>query len=142
MSKHPILIDSNILVYAINITSPKHLQAQAFLQDSQVNMVLAHQNIFETLRVLINAKFPHPMKPTDAISAISNIMEACQVIAPEQDTHHIALSLIKAHKLTSNKIFDAYLAATALSVGITTIATDNVKDFQVFKGLKVYNPFS
>jgi predicted nucleic acid-binding protein len=142
MSTKPILIDSNVMVYAINTTSPKHKAAQAFLQANLGHMVLAHQNIFETLRILTHAKFPHPMKPAAAIAAISNIVEACQVIAPEQDTHHIALSLIQKHNLTSNKIFDAYLAATTLSVGITVIATDNVKDFQIFEGLTVRSPFN
>lgn len=54
-----MLIDSNILVYAINILSPKHKKAQNFLQENITKLEIAHQNIFETLRVLT-----HPMLQT------------------------------------------------------------------------------
>jgi predicted nucleic acid-binding protein len=105
-------------------------------------MTIAHQNMFESLRVLTHKKFPNPMSPTNAIAAINSIAERCQVIAPESGTQHFALALMKKHKLTGDKIFDAYLAATVLAIGITTIATDNTKDFLPFEGITVFNPFS
>jgi predicted nucleic acid-binding protein len=141
MSTKVILVDSNVLIYAINISSPKHKAAQAFLQTHVGRMTIAHQNIFESLRVLTHKKFPHPMSPVEAATAVGNIAERCHVIAPDPSTHHIAIALMQKHKLTGDKIFDAYLAATALSTGITTIATDNVKDFLPFEGISAINPF-
>ena len=142
MSAKIILIDSNILVYAVNSSSPKHKVAQAFLQAHVGQLALAHQNIFESLRVLTHKKFPNPMTPTDAITAIGNIADRCHIIAPDQGAHYIAMALMQKHKLTGDKIFDAYLTATALSTGITFIATDNTKDFLIFEGVTVINPFS
>src|SRR3989344_1423572 len=121
-----MLVDSNILVYAINSVSPKSQKALKFLQDHIGNLELAHQNIFETLRVLTHPKFPHPMKPAEAILALERIMEACRIIHPDYRTHQIALELMKKYRLSSDKIFDGYLVATALANGITEIATDNV----------------
>lgn len=137
-----MLIDSNILVYAINADSPKHKAAQDFLQKQtgEDEMEVAHQNIFETLRVLTHPKFTHPMKTKEAEEAVWAIVDFCRIILPDYQTHHLALELIRKHNLRGNRIFDAYLAATALSNGINTIATDNEKDFQEF-GLTIVNPF-
>ena len=135
-----MLIDSNILVYAINSRSPKHKPAQNFLQENIRELIVAHQNIFETLRVLTHPKFPSPLSVHNAIEEIKRITNACRVIAPDYKTHYMTFELIKKYNLSSDLIFDAYLAATALSNGITTIATDNTKDFQRFE-ITLINPF-
>lgn len=136
-----MLIDSNILVYAINSSSPKHIDAQKFIQRNVGKLQVAHQNIFETLRVLTHAKFRNPMKTNEAVVAVESIIKACDIIAPDYKTHRIALELIKKYKIVSNQIFDAYLAATAISNGIDTLATDNIKDLQRFSEIKTLNPF-
>lgn len=137
-----MLVDSNILIYAINRRSSKHTSAQNFLQNNKDNLEVAHQNILESLRVLTHPKFPFPMKIQDALKAINNIIKTCRVIYPEDKTYHITLLLIKENKPVSDQIFDAYLVATALSNGISTIATDNVRDFKKFKEIKIINPFA
>lgn len=137
-----MLIDSNILVYAINSSSPKHLHAQSFIQGNVGKLQIAHQNIFETLRVLTHSKYPNPMKTNEAVGAVENILKVCDIISPDYKTHRIALELIKKYKIVSNQIFDAYLAATAISNGIDTVATDNIKDLKRFSEIKVINPFS
>jgi predicted nucleic acid-binding protein len=136
-----MLIDSNILVYAINADSPKSTEAQIFLLRNSDNLEVAHQNIFEALRVLTHPKFSQPMKPNDAQDSIMAIVNACKIIYPNNKTHYLALELIKEHNLFGNKIFDAYLAAIALSNNVTKIATDNVKDFKKFK-VDLLNPFA
>lgn len=142
MNAKTILVDSNILVYAINNSSPKHGAAQSFLQESVGNIAIAHQNIFESLRVLTHHKFQNPMASAEAIAAINAISDHCHIITPGYEAHEIALALIKKHGLTGNKIFDAYLAATMLSTGITNIATDNIQDFLPFKEVSLINPFA
>jgi len=136
-----ILIDSNILVYAINESSTKNKAAQVYLQDHVQQLVVTHQNITETLRVLTHNKFTYPMPLTDAITAVTSITDMCHLISPDSTTIYLALELIKKHGLASDKIFDAYLVATALSAGVATIATDNSKDFTFFEGITVINPF-
>jgi uncharacterized protein len=142
MNAKTILVDSNILVYAINNASPKHEAAQGFLQKNVGHMAIAHQNIFESLRVLTHPKFQNPMTSTEAIAAVNAITDHCRIIAPGYETHEITLALIDKHRLTGNKIFDAYLTATALSMGITIIATDNTQDFLPFKEVSLINPFA
>lgn len=137
-----MLIDSNILIYAINSSSPKHKRAQSFLQENTRKLAIAHQNIFETLRVLTHPKFTYPMTITHAMKAVESILEAGTIISPDYKTHQITLELIKKYQLTSDKIFDAYLVATAVSNEITVIATDNEKDLEKFQEIRVTNPFA
>jgi predicted nucleic acid-binding protein len=137
-----MLLDSNILVYSINSSSPKHKDAQHFIQNNAGNLEVAHQNIFETHRVLTHSKFPNPMKISEAVEAVENILKACDIITPDYKTHRITLELIKKYNISSNQIFDAYLAATAISNDIDKLATDNVKDLQIFSEIIVINPFA
>ena len=137
-----MIIDSNILIYAINADSPKNKKAQKFLKENLKDLEVTHQNILETIRVLTHQKFSKPMKPKLALAAIQAIVQACRIISPTQTTYYLWLELINKYILSGNRIFDAYLAATALSNGINIIVTDNVADFKKFKGLKIINPFS
>ena len=137
-----MLIDSNILIYAINSSSPKHKRAQQFLQENRKVLMIAHQNIFELLRVLTHSKFQNPMKHNEAIEAIERILDVSTIISPDYRTHRITLELVQKYTMVSNQVFDAYLVATALSNGINTIATDNVKDLKKFSEISVINPFS
>lgn len=81
------------------------------------------------------------MSSANAIEAVKRIVNVCLIITPDYRTHNIALELIKKHNLSAYLIFDAYLAATAISNNITSIATDNVKDFKKFE-IDILNPFS
>lgn len=136
-----MLIDSNILVYAINADSPKNRLAQSFLERYNATLEITHQNIFEALRVLTHPKFSHPMRPKEAQESILAIANSCKVIYPNNKTHYLALEFIKEHNLVGNRIFDAYLVATIISNNLSTIATDNVKDFIKYK-IEILNPFS
>lgn len=135
-----MLVDTNILIYAINADSPKNKSAQQFLNNFK-ELEVAHQNIFEALRVLTHPKFTKPMKVRIAQQAILAILKVLTIIIPDHKTHYIAFELINKHNLVGNRIFDAYLTATALSNDIDVIATDNIKDFKKFEEITVFNPF-
>lgn len=136
-----MLVDTNILIYAINADSSKYKQAQKFLKENLSELEIAHQNVLEAIRVLTHKNFSRTMNLKDALKAVLPIVKSCIIISPNQSTYYFAIELIKNYKLKGNRIFDAYLAATALSNGITTIATDNIRDFKKFKEIKLLNPF-
>ncbi len=136
-----MLVDSNILVYAINSSSPKHKKAQEFLQENTDKLIVSHQNILESIRVLTHRKFENPMKIDKAVIAIEDIVGSFQVAYPDFKTITTALNFIKKYQLSADLVFDAYLVATAISNGIFEIATDNVRDLEKFREIKVVNPF-
>ncbi len=93
------------------------------------------------MRVLTHPKFSNPMTPKEARDVLEPIMTACKIIYPNNKTHYLALELIQHNNLVGNHIFDAYLAATAISNHVNVIATDNEKDFKKFN-ITVVNPFT
>lgn len=139
--KFKMIVDTNILIYSINSDSPKHKKAQKFLNDNLTDLEITHQNVLEAIRVLTHRSFSRPMNLKDALNSVLSIANSCFMISPNQSTYHLAIELINNYKLSGNRIFDAYLVATALSNEITTITTDNVKDFKIFPQIKVINPF-
>ncbi len=95
----------------------------------------------ETIRVMTHKNFSNPMKAEAVVEAIFPILESARIITPNQMTLDLSLEFIKEHNKSGNRIFDAYLVATALSNDIKIIATDNTKYFKIFEGLKVIDPF-
>ena len=137
-----MILDSNIIIYSINISSPKHKEAQKFIQNYRSELFVAHQNVFESLRVLTHKKFPSPMKSISAIKSVFQITKALRIVSPNYESYYLSLELIRKYDLKSDQVFDAYLVGTALSNDINTIATDNEKDFKVIKEINIFNPFS
>src|SRR5438477_12721456 len=137
-----MLVDSNIIIYSINTASPKHEKSQSFLSTQTEKLVISQQNILESIRVLTHSKFSLPMKPQQAIQAVMNIAQTIDIITPDNQTLQIALTWIKKYNLNADQIFDAYLAATAVTNNIKIIATDNTKDFKSFLEIQLYNPFA
>lgn len=135
-----MLIDSNILIYALNSASPKHTVAKSFIQNEK-ELIVTQQNIFECLRILTHTKFPNPFSTLDAIRSICLITNNAQILSPTFDTTEIAFELIKKYKITGTEVFDAYLVATALSHEIREVATDNVKHLKKYREIRVSNPF-
>lgn len=132
-----ILVDSNILIYAINRSSPKHKKAQQFIRQNLRNICVAQQNVVETLRVLTHPVFPLPMKSKDALVAVDAIVTSLHLIGPTHETYMLTCMLMQKYDMSSNKIFDAYLVATMLSNGVHAIATDNERDFMVYEEIQV-----
>lgn len=135
-----LLIDSNILIYSLEITSPKNLLAQKFLQTTPA--FIAHQNILETYRVITHKKYPSPFHTTEAVSVLRKMTDHFEVLYPTSKTQEIFLKLVEKYNISGLHTFDTSLVATMLSHGITTLATDNVRDFQKFSEIRVLNPFA
>jgi predicted nucleic acid-binding protein len=135
------LVDANVIVYAINTSSPKNKQAQQFLQREKERLSISHQNIFESLRVLTDPKFPSPMRTDQALNAVERIVRVLDLISPSPKTYYLTQELIIKYQISSDQIFDAYLTATALDNDVLEIATDNEKDFSLFQEIRVCNPF-
>lgn len=93
------------------------------------------------MRVLTHQKFANPMVSSKALEAVWNIAEALRIVAPNIETIALVKELIRKYKITSNRIFDAYLVATALTNDINIIASDNTRDFKNYEEIKILNPF-
>jgi len=81
------------------------------------------------------------MNYESALKSVWAIVDALNIISPNPETIFITKELISKYQLGSNRIFDAYLVATAISNSVDIIATDNVRHFEGYKEIKILNPF-
>ena len=139
MNDEKTLVDTNVLVYALQPDSDRQAKAVAFIKDlvTRESGVVGAQNLAEFCS-LATEKFAKTMDFEQASSFLSEVSKSLEVISYDENTVAQALKLSYLHDL---HFFDALLAAAMSERGIETIATENEKDFKKIPWLKVVNPF-
>lgn len=140
------LVDTNILLYAVNPDFSEHPAALAALEkarDGSELWFLTWGVIYEFLRVSTHrAVFSKPLSLAAAWDWIGRLRSSrsCQVLT-ESDRHaEIMSELLGRHgRLGGNVIHDLHTAALMLEHGVQEIRTADA-DFHQFKFLRVVNP--
>ncbi len=128
-----ILLDSNILIYMLNPNCEQYTSAATFVDLNQHRLLVAQQSLAEYLRIALHPSHPIKLTVEQMDQNVSKwISAAQQVICPNPDTLDVFMRLIKKHQISGRTIFDTYLTATALTNGVSNLATFNAKDFQQF----------
>lgn len=136
---HAGLVDTNILVGASREKASGYGRIKNFVQDlaRESCMVVTPQVLLEYYNVMRMAGFGSGR----VIKAIEKFGEISKVIYPMDNTYRRALQLARRHKIKGRaKIFDIYLAATAIDNRVKVIYTQNTKDFRMFRGIRAVNP--
>ncbi|GMA20023.1 type II toxin-antitoxin system VapC family toxin [Arsenicicoccus piscis] len=139
-----MIVDANVLLYAVDGASPFHRVARTWLDDAlngteRVGLpwvsLLAFQRIVTHPRVTTD-----PLSPADAWSYVNDWLDAdlAWVPTPGQRHRDILRRLILAGTFRGNMITDAHLAALALEHGTSVCSFDS--DFARFDGLRWTNP--
>jgi uncharacterized protein len=139
-----ILVDSNLLLYAYDASSPHHSQARPWLERAfggGESVRLALLSILAFLRISTSpAVFRRPLRPTDAIDIVTSWLELPNVGLAEPTDRHWSLLASLAHggQARGPLLMDAHLAALATEHGATLCTTD--RDFGRFPNLRFTNP--
>ena len=142
-----ILIDTNILIYAVNKDSEHHKQARLILKKvstGEINAVISIQNVLEFCSVLTSVKLlTKPISIKEAWNLVHDIIDSgIEIIYPNKNIIQILPELFSKSETLGKRIYDYYLVATMRSYNIPTIYTVNEKDFKNFKNtINVVNPF-
>jgi len=140
------LIDTNLLVYAVNQDSPHRPKVQAFLEE-QLNqsefIYVCWANLYEFLRVTTHPRvFTHPLSWSQAFGFLEAFVQSAQVeILREGDEHPQILKDILSHirNPQGNLMHDCHVAALMKEHAVKTIYTHDT-DFRLFEFLKVVDP--
>jgi len=129
------LIDTNVIVHALDDDSPKQERAKDVLTYyiGTGEAVISLHSIIELYSALTKWQTPQEAKISAERTLLSNSFKKIKV---DEESISEALSLAEKNKLRRSEVFDALLAATAKRNGIDTVLTDNPKHFKDF-GLKV-----
>ena len=143
--KKPIgLVDTNLLVYAHDLSSPFHNRAKTWLEKmiNEHQVVLSWQNLLEFYAVIRDRKrCLRPLTNERAVDLMFEYTKAAIIIyPPARKKFDLGFRIFRRLKPTGAKIFDLSLAAEILASNLSVIYTVNVSDFKNIPGLKVANP--
>jgi len=139
-----ILVDVNLLIYAIDRDSPHHKSARRWLEralSGSEEIGLAWIVILAFLRVTTHpAIMRRPLKPEQAVEFVQSWLDQPFVSAIAPGEHHwpILRNLLQASGTAGNLTSDAHLAALALEHGAVVCSADY--DFRRFAGITHVNP--
>jgi uncharacterized protein len=139
-----ILVDVNLLVYAVNRAAPFHAKAKAWWEEelcSRAPVAVSWFSLYGFLRIITNPRaIERPLALPDALGVIQNWLELPQLVILQPTSAHFGYFRQMLSGLTANPklISDAHFAALALEHNCELNSAD--RDFARFPGLRWRNP--
>jgi uncharacterized protein len=133
------LVDANVLLYAVNERSRRHVAARDWLAqalDGGEAVGFAWTVLLVFLRLSTHpAVFPRPLVATEAADGMERWLAAPAAITIEPTRRHLPLlrGLLEQAGTAGNLVSDAHLAALALEHGAGVVSFD--RDFARFRGV-------
>lgn len=141
-----ILPDVNLLIYAVDETSPRHESARQWLEHSlsgTETFALTWSVLTAFLRLTTRASvFERPLELSQAFDLMDGwLAQPPVVVVHPTSRHHIVLrQLLESLGTAGNLVPDAHLAALALEHGATVASCD--RDFGRFAGVTWSDPLA
>jgi toxin-antitoxin system PIN domain toxin len=140
-----ILVDANLLIYAIDRESVHHTKAHAWIERilSETTPVGLAWIVVLAFRITTIERLSRsPLSPERAIAYVDSWLAIPHVslVLPGEQHWRIFRALLQVSGASGNLTSDAHLAALAIEHGHTVFTTDN--DFRRFVGVAVVNPLT
>jgi len=138
MSDNPVLFDTNILVYANDVSNPeKQVKARQCIRSTLLegNGVLTTQVLAE-FWVTVTMKLPQPLERTLAREQM-RLFSSFLILPVDHATIFSALHLQEQYSLS---YWDAQIIASARLAGIETVWSEDMQQDGLYDGVRVLNP--
>lgn len=141
-----MLVDANILLYAVDEASPFHDRARPWLEDTlngPRRVGIPWSSLTAVLRIATNPRaMTDPLTPADAWSLVDAWLDAPTVWVPAPGRGHRSIlgRLVRDLDLRANLIPDAALAALCIEHGLEMVSADS--DFARFTEVSWRNPLT
>lgn len=139
-----LLVDANVLLYAVNEPSRNHVAARDWLAgalDGGEALAFAWTVALAFLRLSTHPSvFPNPLKADQATEVLGLWLMSPAAVLVEPTQRHLPLlrGLLAGAGTAGNLVSDAHLAALALEHGATVVSYD--RDFARFEGVALRRP--
>ncbi len=144
MSAEPGIIDTNILVYALDADSPMHATSRALLEEARsgaVALYVTSQILCEFYSIVTNARrVSRPRSSAEAVTAIADLLTFLHVLPVPAHAVDGWLGLLRRRPVTGGDVFDLQIVATMQANDVSRIYTFNTGDFETFAELAVVTP--
>jgi hypothetical protein len=141
-----MLVDANILLFAVNESAPEHARALAWLEEAlngSRRVGLPWESLTAFVRLATNPRVvARPLAPEEAWSFVTEWLAAPAVWVPVPTERHAAImgDLIARYRPTAKLVPDAHLAALAIAHGAQVVSADT--DFARFAEVRWFDPLS
>lgn len=139
-----LLVDANVLLHAVNETSPQHPASRRWLSDSLQGdepVAFTWSVLLAFLRVSTHpAVFSRPLRADQAAAVVEGWLAAPHAIVVAPTNRHLPLlrGLLRTAGTAGNLVNDAHLAALTLEHAATMVSFD--RDFARFEGIIILRP--
>jgi toxin-antitoxin system PIN domain toxin len=135
-----VIVDANVLLYAVDRTSPEHERTLAWLDMSLAGaetVGLAWVGLLAFLRIGTDPSIlPNPMTADEASAQAETWLGAPAAVVAQPTARHVDLlrGLLRETGSAGNRVTDAHLAALAIEHGADIASYD--RDFGRFAGVR------
>jgi uncharacterized protein len=139
-----VLVDANILLYAVDEASPFHTRAKAWLEEAlngPRRVAMPWQSLVAFVRIATNPRaMAEPLSAVEAWELAEAWLDApsCWLAQPSTGHREILGRLIRELDLQGNLVADAVLAALCIEHGLAVVSADS--DFGRFTEIEWVNP--
>ena len=139
-----MLVDANILLYAVDEASPFHERASNWLTErlnGDRRVAFPWLSLIAFLRISTHERASaQPLTPEQATAFVTDWLEPEVAWIPGEGPGHarIMTDLITRYQLRGNIVSDAHLAALAIEHGLEACSNDS--DFARFSEVRWINP--
>lgn len=141
-----ILLDANVLIYAVDADAPQHAKARRWLErtlSGDVGVGLPWSVALAFLRITTRTGvLRRQLSAEQAIAFIDEWLEQpyVELVGPGAGHWPLLKKLLREVGAAGNLTSDAHLAALAIEGGWELASTDH--DFRRFAGLRLVNPIA
>jgi len=135
-----VVVDANVLLYAVDSAAAHHERARAWLDSSLAGaeaVGLAWAALLAFIRISTNPSIlPTPMTVDDAVTQVETWLGAPAAAVAQPTARHAAVikALLREAGTAGNLTTDAHLAALAIEHGAEVVSYD--RDFARFPGVR------
>lgn len=148
MSVEPGIVDTNVLVYALDADAAQHEAARALLEagleagrETSTTLFVTSHITCEFYSIVTNPRrVSKPRAAADAVAAISSLLGFLHVLPVPARAVDVRLDLLRRHPVTGGDVFDLQIVAPMQANGIQRIYTFNTADFAAFSELVIAMP--
>ncbi len=139
-----LLVDANVLVYAVDVSSAQHRRARVWLDDALAGREVVGFSwtvLLAFVRLTTHpAVFARPLMPRQALDVVRGWTDQPTARVVEPTARHLELlaGFLAEASTAANLVNDAHLAALAVEHDAAVVTFD--ADFGRFRGLRVERP--
>lgn len=140
------LPDANLLLYAVDTSSPRHRAARRWLEaqlSGTETVAFAWVTLLAFLRIRTNPRvYEEPLEAAEALDLIDGWLgqPPSTVVHPTERHAAVLRELLEPLGIAGNLTTDAHLAALAIEHGAELCSSDS--DFSRFSGVRWVDPLS